>query len=246
MTDPRTPTEPSTPDRGTVPPTRRSATFWARVALVIALLLISGGVRLRQVRRVEAALTQGRESPFPLSTVPLALGSWVGTPTDLDPRIVEATGSTDHVTRRYVDRRTGVTIDVILLYGPTSDIFIHSPELCYPKAGFAWAGETIERPIEDGRGRVPFRSVAFVKGDPAGEDRQEVYYSWRYNGRWSTSVSSPKESERIPGMYKVQVARRISSKESRTLDNPCEDFLGALLPDLESRIVRQTAPDPKA
>jgi hypothetical protein len=40
-------------------------------------------------------------------------------------------------------------------------------------------------------------------------------------------------------MYKVQVARRILPAESRTLDNPCEAFLEALIPALEARIKDQ-------
>jgi hypothetical protein len=176
----------------------------------------------------------------------MTLGTWAGTPTEMDPRIVDATGSTDHVTRRYVDGRTGVILDVIVLYGPTSNVFIHSPELCYPKAGFASAGDTMSRQIPCPGGPVPFRSLAYTKGEGSQADRQEVYYSWRYNGRWSTSVSSPKESARIPGMYKVQVARRISPRESRAVSNPCESFLELLLPDLEARMTGSPPPSPSA
>ena len=224
----------------------RTLSPWARVVLIVVLLVVSGALRTRQARRVEVELAKGRESPFPLATIPLTLGNWAGTTTELDARIVEATGSSDHVTRRYVDQRTGVSVEVIVLYGPTSDIFIHSPELCYPKAGFTTAGEIYERRVASTAGAVPFRSLAYQKGDPGQADRQEVYFSWRYNGRWSTSVSSPKVSERIPGMYKVQVARRLSPREARTLDNPCEDFLEALLPALESRIAGQSPPASKA
>jgi hypothetical protein len=205
-----------------------------RVILVVALVAGSGAVRLWQAKRVDAALAAGRESPFPLSTIPITLGDWSGSATELDARIVEATGSTDHITRRYVDRRTGVSLDVIVLYGPTSEIFIHTPELCYPKAGYASDGDSINREIVTPGMKMPVRSVVYKKGDPGQVERQEVYYSWRYNAKWSASVSSPKESE--PGMYKVQVSRLAGKFESRTVDNPCEAFLSELLPDLEARI----------
>ena len=55
-------------------------------------------------------------------------------------------------------------------------------------------------------------------------------------------MSRPKEMERVPGMYKVQVARRLLPSEARTLDNPCEAFLEALLPVLEARIKGQSPP----
>ena len=209
----------------------------------MAMVLGSGGVRLWQTKGVEAALALGRESPFPLKTIPATLGSWVGKDTELDPKIVEATGSTDQITRHYVDQRTGVAIDVIVLYGPTSDIFIHAPELCYPKAGYASVGDPFERPIRSKEDSAPFRSLAYSKGEAGKVELQEVYYSWRYDGRWSTVVSSPKRSERIPGMYKVQIARRLLPNESRILDNPCEAFLEVLIPDVEARIAGRTPPN---
>jgi hypothetical protein len=217
-----------------------------RVSLVLTLLIGSSGVRSWQAHGVNAKLAAGRESPFPLETIPMTLGTWIGSSTEMDARIVQATGSTDHITRRYIDQRTGVAIDAIILYGPTSEIFIHGPELCYPKAGFTGIGESPIREIPYQAGRAPFRSLEYTKGDPGQVNYQEVYYSWRYNGHWSTSVSSPKESERIPGMYKVQLARPIGKNESRTVDNPCEAFLELLIPDLEARITGQAPPPSEA
>jgi hypothetical protein len=63
-----------------------------------------------------------------------------------------------------------------------------------------------------------------------------VYFSWRYNNKWSPDVGKQKHFERIPSMYKVQVARRVSDHERRDVGNPCEAFLQELLPDLEQRI----------
>lgn len=213
-----------------------SSGTWVRLALACLILVASGGVRLWQSKRVDAALQIGRQSPFSLDQIPESLMSWKGQPTEMDEQIVRATGSTDRLTRRYVDQRTGVSLDVIVLYGPTSDMFIHSPELCYPKAGFQAFGESQERAIPIGPGSVPFRSLAYLKGEGGQTEIQEIYYAWRYNGHWSTSVSSPKDSERIPGMYKVQLARRISATESREFDNPIEAFLELLIPEIERRI----------
>ena len=219
---------------------RPSSRAWlARVGLALMLLIGSGGVRWWQAQRVDAALAAGRESPFPLDSLPKTLGNWVGSPAELDPRIVEATGSTDLIQRHFVDQRTGVAIDAILLYGPTTDIFIHKPELCYLKAGFTGVGDAPIRSISFPGGKAPFCSLIFTKGDPGRAEYQEVYYSWRYNGHWSSSVGSPKESERIPGMYKVMLTRKVAKGESRTVDNPCEAFLELLIPVLEARITGQ-------
>lgn len=210
-----------------------------RVALVVALLAVSGGVRAWQSGRVMSMLAEGRNSPFPLASIPLDLGDWKGEDAHLDPQIVRGTGSTDLITRQYVNGRTGVRLDVIVLYGPTSDMFIHSPEACYPKAGFDRVEGPAERPVSAGHeGRIPFRSLVYRKGEGGPSDLQEVYFTWWYDGRWSTSVSSPKASERIPGMYKIQVARQVRPKERRDLDNPSEAFLGHLAAEMEDRMAK--------
>ena len=212
---------------------------WARLAVVAAILAASGAARLWQERRVERALELGRSSPFPLAELPMKLGSWEGRAATLDPQIVRITGSTDLVARRYVDRRTGVGLDVIVLYGPTSDMMFHIPEVCYPSAGFEAMPGVFERPIAvegGGPAPVPFRSLAFTKGEGGLADSQEVYYSLRYDGRWTTRSASPKASRRIPGMYKVQASRRISGRERRDVDNPGEPFLAALVGEIEARL----------
>jgi hypothetical protein len=221
-------------------PDRRSgpAAVGAAAVAALALLIGSGLLRAQQVRRVEATISTGRtEGKFDLSTIPLDLGDWHGAATKLDDQIVRATGSDDLTTRRYVDRRTGVALDVIVLYGPTSEIFIHSPQLCYPKAGFDSQGDVVDRAIDCGGTPAVFRSVAYAKGDPGSREIQDVYFSWRYNGSWTPVLGVPRQLERIPGMYKVQVARRITPNEVHgSAADPIESFLRVLIPDLESRI----------
>ena len=158
---------------------------WPAPALACALVLGSGAVRWWQARQVEAKLAGERESPFPLESLPMTLGDWAGEKTELDPLIVARTGSNDLITRRYVNQATGVALDVIVMHGPASEVFIHSPTNCYPQAGYTAAGDATDRPVRGPDGPVTFRSVAYTKGDPAHAETQEVYFSWRYNGHWT-------------------------------------------------------------
>lgn len=223
-------------------PARSPRALLACAGLACALVLGSGAVRWWQARRVADALALGKESPFPLDSLPMALGDWVGERTELDPEIVARTGSNDLITRRYVNQTTGVAVELIVLHGPASEIFIHSPDFCYPRAGYAPLGDAGDRPVRVPGGPVTFRSAAFTRGDPAHPDTQEVYFSWRYNGRWTPDVRHPREMQRVAGMYKVQVARRLQGAEARAVANPCEAFLELLVPVLEARIKGPAAP----
>ena len=220
------------------PPRGVSASTWARMALACAILLVSGGLRWWQTQRFNTLLDLGRESPFPLEELPLTLGPWRGEPAKLDEQIAESTGSTDYTLRTYVNQATGVKVDVIVLYGPATAMFIHKPEICYPNAGFEPCAASSERTIEADQLHAPFRSLIYKRGEGGRTDRQEVYYSWRINGRWSPEAGTVKQLERIPGMYKVQLARSVTEHERRDVGNPCEALLEALLPALEQRVKR--------
>ena len=100
-----------------------------------------------------------RAGQIKLADVPLTLGPWKGETTELDPMIARATGADQIVTRRYVNQETGTTIDAILLYGPAADVYLHSPEVCYPAAGYAQVAGPETRVVKAARldGPVPLR-----------------------------------------------------------------------------------------
>lgn len=232
------------------PPARRPAGApWGRVALAVLLVAGSAGLRLWQQSRVDERLRSGRSSPFPLAEIPLSLGDWTGKDEPLDPQVARTTGAVDHISRMYIDERTGVRMSVIVLYGPAEDVSIHAPEICYPVAGYAEIGQARTWPVRSGDHDVPFRALTYGRG-PRGEvDRQHVYYTWYYQGRWSPDRTTRKHLERIPGMLKVHVAR--AALPSERLDrgdpgDPCQDFLARLMPEIERRMAAAGATPPPA
>lgn len=226
-----------------VPPPRRgpgAVGLWARVGLAVALLAASAGARAWQAGRVDHMLREGRKSPFALADIPTTLGSWTGRDDAMDPIIARATGSTDRIVRVYQNAVTGQRVSVIVLFGPSSEMFIHSPENCYPRAGYTRIGAPLRRDLAVGEWRWPFREVVYMKGEGGQADQQDVYFSWRYSGRWTPGLANPKEFERIPGMFKVQVSRPVQDAEIDLLDvgNPCEAFLAQLMPEIERRLAQ--------
>ena len=100
-------------------------------------------------------------------------------------------------------------------------------------------GSSANRPVPLGTGkaRARFRSSVFLKPGSLADDRQEVLYSFRHVGLWTPDASATFKRFRLePGMYKVQVERRLAPQERHDLATPSVEFLAALLPELESRI----------
>jgi hypothetical protein len=214
---------------------------WARVALACAVLAVAGGVRWWQQWRVNAVLETGQVSPFPLKSLPMALGSW-RVPEEreevLEPEIVQFTRCVDYLKRHYVNDQTGVGVDVLILYGPAS--IAHKPEICYPGIGFQLVDGPHPQMFTVPNGRASFLSLTFAKGEGGLTDRQQVYYALRYGGRWTVDFDF-KRMKRLPGLYKIQLSRRVGANERVDRSDPCESFLEAMLPELERRISGSTA-----
>ena len=221
------------------------AGLWARVGLAVALLAASAAGRAWHARRVDQRLRDGRIAPFAVAEVPKTLGPWVGTDITMDPIIARATGSTEQIQRLYQNTITGQKVEVVLLFGPSTEMFIHDPGTCYPAAGYERvAGPLPHQIAAPGDGSSwPFQEVVYTKGEGGAADQQEVYFSWRYEGRWTPGMITRKASERIPGMFKVQVARPIRDRELdvRSIGNPCEAFLTYLMPEIDRRIAQGQA-----
>lgn len=248
QTDPTLPPPTQTPPVSvpeapeTAGPSRRTRRVpWVGLTLAVVLLTVSGVVRAWQSWGVNEALRQGRESPFPLAELPMILGDWKGEDRELEPEIARATGCTDHVFRSYRNDKTGSRIDVILLYGPTLQVFGHSPMICYPYAGFGFMVSPENRVIKVGKKEFLFSSMVFAKGDGGQSVHEEVYYTWgavnpgQPGVHWAPDMGLWKQIERIPGMYKVHLQRVVSPLERREFGNPCEAFLTRLMPWLDER-----------
>ncbi|MFO0907021.1 MAG: exosortase-associated EpsI family protein [Isosphaeraceae bacterium] len=230
---------------------------WTRIAIVCALLVGSRMVQTWQDQRIQRGLEEGLRTKISLESVPLTLGpysEWKGQSRQMDPEIARVTGADQIVTRRYTNSNTGVTVDVILLFGPARDMFIHAPTTCYPKAGFVAQlgpeGRVVkELPPLDRNPRfqpVPFAAVVYGKGEGNFQVLEEVYWTWRFNGRWSPQELAIKQIQRIASMVKIHTARRVLPGEVYNPEgNPSEALLRDLIPELEKVLgISQTPAGP--
>jgi hypothetical protein len=217
---------------------------WGRVLVACAVLVAAAGARWLQARQVQAVLNSGRTAPFALKTLPKRLGAWTA-PEDgegtLDPEVAQITGAVDYVKRHYVNDQTGVGVDVLVLYGPAT--IAHRPEICYPGAGYQLVDGPRIRKFAVPGGQAVFLSLIFAKGEEGAPlDRQQVFYALRYPGHYPglsdqwTYEFDYKRIARVPGLYKIQLTRRVGEQERYDISNPCEAFLEAMLPEMEQRI----------
>jgi hypothetical protein len=218
---------------------------WTWMVLACMLLGASGGVRAWQDHRFATVLNRVESAPFPLKNIPRALGDWRvqdGSEKRLDPEVAQVAGCSDSVIRTYHNSTTGVSVTVLILFGPAQAVFGHRPEVCYPSAGYRIVGEPLLREIANDPGRAAmFRSEVFAREREKRRGREEVYYSFRHGNLWSPDVERFwKDFRHHPSMFKIQVQRPVSEVELRDVGNPTETLLALLVPEIERLIAAQS------
>jgi len=215
-----------------------------RILLVgcLLLLLVSGSVRAWQDIRFATVEMKDQKCPFDLKDLPTTLGNaWQlqeGGEGELEDEVKRVAGCSDSLIRTYRNDTTGVSLTVLILYGPAKTVAGHAPEICYPAAGYRSFANASFHAISGGsKGPAGFRSELFAKNRETHEELEEVYYSFFQGNRWSPdSQRNWKDFRHHPSMFKIQVQRRVVNGEWRNLNNPTEQFLSLLLPELENRI----------
>jgi hypothetical protein len=250
--------EGATPTSISAAPNRARA-LWAWATIACLLLGSSAVFRIVQDRRHKDEKNYVESCPFPLKQISSKLGIWrmkEGGDQSLDSQTMKVTGGTDHILRTYVDDLTGVALVVLVLFGPAEPVLPHVPEVCYPATGYSSAQDTLYRKIKyttkDSSGRdVPgeafFRSSVYEKPGGLLTRREEAYHSFRLEGKWSPDVGvGRKFVRRTPGAFKVQVQRMVAPGENRETDNPVDQFLSMLVPEIERRVAAASAQEPVA
>jgi hypothetical protein len=216
------------------------------IVIVCVLLGLSGTVRHWRSLQFLTLENQSKESPFPLKEIPYVLGTWraaEGAEATLDPEIARIASSTDHVIRAYVDDKTGERVTVLMLNGPSQFVFAHTPDVCYPASGFAAVipSREIQIPIEGEARTAAFSEALYGKSLGGLTELSEVYYSFLNGGVWRSEMAGQwKQFRYHPGMFKVQVERRV--KTPQLGDSPTKGLLALLVKEIERRSTPTASP----
>jgi hypothetical protein len=195
-----------------------------------------------------------RQTPSPtqdsLERLPETIGDWVGSPAERAPD--ELPGGTDgpQLLRHYVNRRAGVgngsdrmngaAVTVFLTVGrPGPIIASHSPESCYPGAGFTCVGEMTKHKISTGPDNhlQEFWVASFSKKERASPIHVRVFWSWSAAGNWQVPQYPRLEFARKPRLFKLYVIRQMLKEREPIEDDPIIHFIRAAAPELEKMVL---------
>lgn len=161
------------------------------VAAALAMIVLTAVVQGFWTERWRPAVSdQLRAFAAALARIPMTLGDWDGQMREMaDPRTLEAAGAIGHLNRTYRNPRTGAAVSVFLLCGPSRSVAIHTPDACYPGAGFRQEGKPQTVPLKyttaSGTEQMAeLTTVIFIKEDAAGTQRLRLFWGWNAQGKW--------------------------------------------------------------
>jgi hypothetical protein len=204
------------------------------VAVVVVLIYATG--------KIQGAWTE-RWGEFPelalyaeqLKNVPKEIGGdWNGEDTqstDANKRILEIAGAVGSLSRVYRNDRNE-QVSVFVVCGRLEDVFFHTPERCYPAAGFESNGEVSNQRIEFGSDVADFKTATFLKSDPGGNQNLRIYWSFNADGKWVAPEEHRWSFAGQRAMYKVYVSAPVTSRDQ----NPALEFIQVLIPELNKAL----------
>jgi hypothetical protein len=203
-----------------------------RLLTVLAVVASAGAVHGLWTNRWAAPAAQERGAAR-MAELPMTLGDWDGQADSLDERQLAAADVSGHLLRRYVNRRTGAVVSVLLLCGRPGPISVHLPEVCYRGTGYEQAGGRT-RYSAGQAGELWVRR--FEKQQSAAPERLRVFYAWNATGKWEAAESPRTTFARHPALYKLYVIRPMVRDEEPLEEDPAVEFLRVLLPALDKAL----------
>lgn len=172
--------------------------WWFLVAIVIILAgaIVEGYWSLRWGPRTERLLAPLAQA---VKETPLRVGEWTSDQAAIpDPRVLEVSGANALFQATYREETQGDYVTVYLLAGWSRDVSVHTPDACYPGAGFVM--ETSPQPFSFTYGtnsqldeetnsalrQAEFTTAIFTKTEPTGVTRLRVFWSWNDGRGWQS------------------------------------------------------------
>lgn len=140
--------------------------------------------------------------------------------------------------RGYADEKTGERASSLVLYGLATLVYMHTPDVCYPSAGFTLYKGPIDREIEVPGLKSPlrYRWAIYTKRIAGVSRYEESYWVFRHAGQWLPDVGDRWKTFRYqPGLFKIQISHPVVSFEEGG-EGPCKALLVETAQQIETRL----------
>jgi hypothetical protein len=222
--------------------------------IVVGVLLIVGlTIRHAQMSdRFAASNVSAEQRAELLRLIPMSFGDWHGEDKPVDPEVKAKAGSIgEAVSRNYRNARTGERVDLWLIVGHAREISAHTPDVCYPGAGFEARGkENGLYPLVINGQEASFWTNTFYKEDVTGRHLLRVFWTW-FNSESKENQGkvvweSPQNARWVFGNTRALYKMYFTSEMRDSMETPdqssCIHFARDFLPEVEKALTQVSAP----
>lgn len=215
----------------------------AAAAVLVALVTILQGLWTERWGGKNVGDTLKASAAILERVFPEKFGDWEFTEElESDPKELERAGAVGHVARLYRNVRTKGRVSAFVVCATPHDASGHTPDRCYPGAGFE-IGESEHRqsvPLDDGRTAETFTGTFRKQGQTL-----RVFWTYGVDGGWIAPQIARIELADADAVYKLYAIIDETRGKSQSMQD-CLDFLGSLLPALDGAVqaARESAAPP--
>ena len=214
----------------------------AAVLLLVAVTVVQGvltdrwtsGDMAEELRKTAASLEQN----FPKS-----FGDWeVEQELETDPRQMEVAGAVGHISRLYRNKLTGKQVSTFVVCATPHHASGHTPDRCYPGAGFEIAEQEHRQsvPLSDGRTAETFTGTFRKQGQTL-----RIFWTYGVDGTWVAPQIARIELAGKPAVNKLYAIVDETNDQDGSAMAACVEFLATLLPIFDQAVVAAAAGTPE-
>jgi hypothetical protein len=153
-----------------------------------------------------------------------------------------------YIDREYVHAASGRRVKLLVVWGRPDPVSQHTPEQCYPSAGFEPANERerLSLELEPSRPVGEFFARDFAKGGPD-PLRLRIYWAWNADGKWQApdepheALARHRQFYTYGGgvLFKLYVIHEVTGGDDADGETS-QEFLRELLPEFRRQLFPET------
>src|SRR5579884_2610159 len=157
-------------------------------ALIALVMLLGSGVVHRLWTGEWTASNEPAASAARLANVPLTIGDWEGSSSEIDERSLKVAQADGYLLRHYIHQTTGKEVTVLMVCGRPGPICVHTPDVCFRGTGFQIEGEEARFQFDatEDTPAAEFTKADMSKSTPGVTEHLRVYWTWKSTGPWRT------------------------------------------------------------
>jgi hypothetical protein len=155
-----------------------------------------------------------------LQSIPATFGDWSATDLEVPADQLERGEIHAHLSRRYVNRKSGVAVNVLVVLGRPGPISVHTPDVCFRGAGYEQlASSQSHNDNIPGIGPSGFFVTSFAIPATNLPETVRVFWSWSTDGRWTAPENPRFQFAGKPFLLKLYATRSMHSRDEEIKDD---------------------------